>query len=57
MVMEGKHQQKLRSRFPEELNDSEVHVLDIPDEYQFMDPELIQVIRDSVDPLVEKWRD
>ena len=27
-------------------------VLDIPDEYQFMDPELIQVIRDSVDALL-----
>jgi len=29
-----------------------VHVLDIPDDYPFMDPELIQLLRDSVEPLL-----
>lgn len=55
MVMESKHRQQLLSRFPAELKYTELHVLDIPDEYQFMDPELIQTIKDSVDPLLAKW--
>jgi predicted protein tyrosine phosphatase len=27
---------------------TDTHVLEIPDEYQFMDPELIQIIEDAV---------
>jgi len=51
-VMEDKHQQKLRSRFPGEMTYTEIHVLDIPDEYHFMDPELIQCVHDAVDELL-----
>ena len=52
-VMEAKHRQQLKSRFPGELKYCELHVLDIPDEYQFMDPELTQIIIESVDPLLD----
>ena len=48
-VMESKHRQQLQSRFPGETKYTEIHVLDIPDDYQFMDPELIQMIQDFVD--------
>ncbi|MBT5019286.1 hypothetical protein OAF42_01645 [Planctomicrobium sp.] len=48
-AMEDKHRQQLQSRFPGEMAYTEIHVLDIPDEYQFMDPELVQCIQDSVD--------
>jgi predicted protein tyrosine phosphatase len=54
LVMESKHRQLLKSKFPAEMRCSQVHVLDIQDDYQFMDPELIQVIRDSVDPLIAR---
>ena len=54
-VMETKHRQQVKSRFPGEVKFTELHVLHIPDEYQFMDPELIQEIRDSVDPVLAAW--
>lgn len=54
LVMESKHRQQLQSRFPGELKHREVHVLDIPDDYRFMDPELVEVIRDAVDPLLAR---
>ncbi|MFW0714296.1 low molecular weight protein tyrosine phosphatase family protein [Pedobacter sp. N23S346] len=44
-VMEKKHQQRITQRFPEELYDKEVITLDIPDEYQYMDEELIDEIK------------
>jgi predicted protein tyrosine phosphatase len=31
----------------------EVHVLHIPDEYKFMDPELIEDLRLSIDPYLQ----
>ena len=48
-AMEDKHRQQLQSRFRDETALTEIHVLDIPDEYQFMDPELVQCLRDAVD--------
>lgn len=41
-VMEKKHQQMITRCFPEELYDKEVVILDIPDDYQYMDGELIE---------------
>ncbi len=43
--MEKKHADRLRERFPEELADKPVMVLRIPDNYRFMDPELIELLR------------
>lgn len=39
--MERRHLERLRVRFPEVMTDKPVVVLDIPDDYSFMDPELI----------------
>jgi predicted protein tyrosine phosphatase len=52
LVMEAKHAQQLRARFPAEMAHRKLHVLDIPDEYQWMDPELIQCLRSAVEPLL-----
>ena len=49
-VMEKKHKQRLQDRFPNETKDKKVIILDIEDEYTFMDKELIKIIRLSVDP-------
>lgn len=44
-VMERRHRSLLLSRFDELVDRDSVHVLDIPDEYQFLDPELIEQLR------------
>ncbi len=46
-VMEKKHRQLLSERFNTQ---KQIIILDIPDEYQFMDPELIEMIRDTTVP-------
>jgi len=41
-VMEKKHKQRIRERFLNEIIDKEIVILDIPDEYRFMDEDLIK---------------
>ncbi len=53
-AMEDKHRQQLQSRFAGEMACTEIRVLDIPDEYQFMDPELVQCIEDAVGELLNE---
>jgi predicted protein tyrosine phosphatase len=43
-VMERSHRNKLQKRFRSALNGKRVVVLDIPDDYAFMDPELIALL-------------
>ena len=43
--MERRHLQRLRERLPDALEGKEIHVLDIPDDYGFMDPELVETLR------------
>ena len=52
MVMEHKHKQRLLADFPGAMQFKAVHVLDIPDDYQFMDPELVTMIEDAVEPVL-----
>jgi predicted protein tyrosine phosphatase len=49
-VMEKKHLQILRSMF---TVTRQVVVLDIPDEYQYMDQELVEMLRDAVTPYLD----
>ena len=49
-AMEKKHKQRLTERYPEETRSKQIVVLDIPDEYQYMDQELVDMILTSVDP-------
>jgi len=51
-VMEQKHKQRLVAEFPGEMRYKKLHVLDIPDDYQFMDADLIVEIRNAVDPIL-----
>jgi predicted protein tyrosine phosphatase len=48
-VMETKHRTRLVERFQEALHEKPIHVLDIPDDYPFMDPELIELLRERVE--------
>ena len=47
-VMEKKHKQRIVANFPEVAEDREIIILDIPDEYQYMDDELIEEIQMKV---------
>ena len=51
-VMEKKHKQKMMESFSNETEDKQVIILDIPDEYQFMDPELIEEIETKVNSIL-----
>jgi predicted protein tyrosine phosphatase len=48
-VMENQHRRQLRSRFGDILESKRVVNLDIPDEYRFMDPELVELLHDGVE--------
>lgn len=52
-VMERVHRSKLTSRFTPQLNGQRVVCLDIPDRYQFMDPALVQLLKDRVPKFLE----
>jgi predicted protein tyrosine phosphatase len=48
LVMEEKHRSRLRAMFGGLVEHIPIHVLDIPDEYGYMDPELVIELRGSV---------
>lgn len=45
VVMERTHRNKLQKRFGRALNGKPIVCLDIPDEYAFMDPDLIALLQ------------
>jgi predicted protein tyrosine phosphatase len=47
-VMERKHLQILKQRFSEHINGKNLMILDIEDNYQFNDPELIAILKASL---------
>ena len=47
-VMENKHKQRLMAEFTRLLTHKTIHILDIPDEYQYMDSELVDILTHSV---------
>jgi predicted protein tyrosine phosphatase/ubiquinone/menaquinone biosynthesis C-methylase UbiE len=44
-VMEKKHADRLRSKFPEILEGKKLICLQIPDNYQYMEPELVELLQ------------
>jgi predicted protein tyrosine phosphatase len=53
LVMEEKHRSRLIAEFTRLLSGKSIHVLDIPDEYKFMDPELIEMLEQSVNSILD----
>lgn len=49
-VMEKRHKDQLKEKFLAALEGKEIIVLNIPDDYQYMDKELIEIIKTSVEP-------
>ena len=54
VAMEDEHLSRLRRGFARELAGVEAFVLDVPDDFRFMDPELVEELRAAVDPLIEQ---
>src|ERR1700758_39843 len=52
-AMEKKHKQKMIEKFPFETERKQIIILDIPDEYQFMDEELIEDIKSKVNNYIK----
>lgn len=52
IVMEQKHKSRLVAEFTRLLDNKPIHVLDIPDEYKYMDPELVELLEQSVGSLL-----
>lgn len=48
-VMEPKHRARVVEQFRDSVGETPLHVLDIPDDYEFMNPELVDLIRDRVE--------
>ena len=44
LVMEHEHKDHVKEKFRAELAHKKIHVLDIPDDFQFMDPDLVALI-------------
>jgi predicted protein tyrosine phosphatase len=47
-VMERTHRSKLSSKFKAHLGNARVVCLEIPDEYEFMDPDLVRLLKAKV---------
>nr|WP_310317363.1 phosphotyrosine protein phosphatase [Hydrogenophaga palleronii] len=47
-VMEEKHKSRLLAEYRRVIENKTIHVLDIPDDYKYMAPELVDLLRDSV---------
>jgi protein-tyrosine phosphatase len=54
-VMEQEHKQRIKEHYSASLKNKEIIVLDIADDYQFMDPELIEIIKQSVSPYLDHF--
>ena len=51
-VMEKAHRNKLSRKFKKHMNGKRVICLDIPDEFNFMDPALVQILKSRVPKLL-----
>ncbi|HHT00818.1 MAG TPA: phosphotyrosine protein phosphatase [Thiomicrospira sp.] len=48
LVMEQKHKNRIVANFTNWISHKPIYVLDIPDDYQFMDNELVELVKVSV---------
>ncbi len=55
-VMEPTHKQRLMAGHRRVIGGKPRHVLDIPDDYRYMDPELVELLQVSVSELLDLRR-
>ncbi len=51
--MEQKHKNRILATFSRAAAESKIIVLDIPDDYRYMDPELVELIDNAVQPIID----
>lgn len=51
-VMEDKHKSRIKADFRDETRFKKLYVLDIPDDYQYMDPELMEIVKEKTEALI-----
>ena len=56
-VMEEKHKSRLMAQYRRLLENTPVHVLDIPDEYKYMDEELVDLLQRAVGAILRLEQD
>jgi predicted protein tyrosine phosphatase len=54
LVMEPKHARRIRQQSRKTTSLPPIYSLDIPDEYQRMDPVLVQLLRAASEPFIEE---
>jgi len=54
LVMEKIHRNYIRTHYPDIYNNKKIVCMYIPDDYDFMQPELISILKDRVDELFLK---
>lgn len=52
LVMEEKHKSRLQAQFRDEVRYKQLHVLEIPDAYRFMDEDLVELLRAKAGPVL-----
>jgi predicted protein tyrosine phosphatase len=53
VVMEDKHRSRLRAAFRQELAHKPLHVIGIPDDYRYQDPELVELLSQAINDILE----
>ena len=53
-VMEKRHRDRLSKRFKAHLKGKKVICLNIPDDYEYMDPEMIKLLKKSIGSFFQK---
>jgi predicted protein tyrosine phosphatase len=54
IVMEPQHAEHIQTHF--KTNPDKIRVLNIPDKYFRNDPDLVQELKDKVNPILETWK-
>ena len=55
VCMEDKHARRLQADFRQAVAFKPIHVLGIPDDFKFMQTELVELLIETVTPLLEKF--
>jgi predicted protein tyrosine phosphatase len=51
--MERDHKKRLQQKFSSDVLNKEMIVLDIPDEYQYMDEALVEILNETILPYLD----
>ena len=54
VVMEKLHRNYIRSKYPSYYNNKKIVCLYIPDDFEFMQPELVTILKDRVDDVYKR---